>query len=70
VYTIAALLGGGWFVYESHRLYSLAKRGTETVETTNKSAMRVFHGSISYLTVLFLALAVDPFVGGPVFAAL
>jgi protoheme IX farnesyltransferase len=27
--------------------------------------MKVFHGSISYLTVLFLALAVDPFVGAP-----
>jgi protoheme IX farnesyltransferase len=70
VYTIAALLSGGYFVYESHRLYNLAKRGTETPAETNKSAMRVFHGSISYLTVLFLALAVDPFVGGPVFASL
>jgi protoheme IX farnesyltransferase len=27
--------------------------------------MKVFHGSISYLTLLFIALAVDPFVGSP-----
>jgi protoheme IX farnesyltransferase len=27
--------------------------------------MKVFHGSISYLTLLFVALAVDPFVGLP-----
>jgi protoheme IX farnesyltransferase len=67
VYTIVALLSGSWFVYESHRLYALTKRGTESTAVTNKSAMRVFHGSISYLTVLFLALALDPFIGGPVF---
>ena len=30
---------------------------------SNKGAMKVFHGSISYLTLLFIALAVDPFVG-------
>ena len=63
VYTIAALFSGGWFLYESHLLYSRAKAG----EVANKVAMRVFHGSISYLTVLFLALAVDPFIGGAVF---
>jgi protoheme IX farnesyltransferase len=28
--------------------------------------MHVFHGSIAYITFVFLALAVDPFVGGPV----
>jgi protoheme IX farnesyltransferase len=25
-------------------------------------AMRVFHGSITYLSVLFLAVAIDPFL--------
>lgn len=62
VYTAAAVLGGGWFIRESHRLYSLAQQG----RSDNKSAMKVFHGSISYLTVLFLALAIDPFVGSAV----
>lgn len=61
VYTLAAVLSGIWFLAETHRLHNRAQRG----EITDKTAMKVFHGSISYLTVLFLALAVDPFVGGP-----
>jgi protoheme IX farnesyltransferase len=63
VYTVAAAASGAWFIRETHRLHSQARRGT--LET--KAAMKVFHGSISYLTVLFLALAIDPFVGAPVF---
>ncbi|UWX98701.1 heme o synthase [Arthrobacter zhaoxinii] len=59
VYTIAALLSGGWFIAEAHKLHSRAQRE----ELNDKSAMKVFHLSISYLTILFLALAVDPFVG-------
>lgn len=61
VYTVAAVLSGVWFLAETHRLHSRAQH--ENV--TDKTAMKVFHGSISYLTILFLALAVDPFVGGP-----
>ncbi|MDT0181216.1 heme o synthase [Microbacterium sp. ARD31] len=54
VYTASALVFGGWFVYESHRLYNRAVRGTEP------RPMRVFHASITYLTLLFVAIAVDP----------
>ncbi|MBO0895571.1 MULTISPECIES: heme o synthase [Arthrobacter] len=61
VYTLAAVLSGVWFLAETHRLHNRAQH--ETV--TDKTAMKVFHGSISYLTILFLALAIDPFVGGP-----
>ncbi|WP_372498063.1 heme o synthase [Sinomonas terrae] len=61
VYTLAAVAVGGWFLWESHALYSRAQR--EEIE--DKKAMKVFHGSISYLTILFLALAIDPFVGLP-----
>ncbi len=63
VYTVAAAAAGAWFIRETHRLHSKARQGT----LENRAAMKVFHGSISYLTVLFLALAIDPFVGGPVF---
>lgn len=62
-YTIVAVLSGFWFLYESHRLHFHAQRGT----TTGKGAMKVFHGSISYLTLVFIALAVDPFIGSPLF---
>ncbi|MGB4136100.1 MAG: heme o synthase [Microbacterium sp.] len=54
VYTVSALVFGGWFIYESHRLYSQAVRGAEP------RPMRVFHASITYLTLIFLAVAVDP----------
>jgi protoheme IX farnesyltransferase len=54
VYTVTAIGAGVWFIYETHRLYNLAIR-RESV-----SPMRVFHGSISYLTILFLAVAIDP----------
>jgi protoheme IX farnesyltransferase len=53
-YTLAAAASGAWFVYETHRLYALAIRGEEA------RPMRVFHASISYLTLLFLAVAIDP----------
>lgn len=54
VYTVSALVFGAWFIYESHRLYSRAVRGGEP------RPMRVFHASITYLTLLFVAIAVDP----------
>ena len=54
VYTASALVFGGWFIYESHVLYARAVRGTEP------RPMRVFHASITYLTLLFVAIAVDP----------
>ncbi len=54
VYTVSALVFGGWFIYESHRLYNRAVHGTEA------RPMRVFHASITYLTLIFLAVAVDP----------
>jgi len=61
VYTVVAVVSGGWFLFEAHKLY----RNAQHNEVTNKGAMKVFHGSISYLTLLFVALAVDPFVGLP-----
>ncbi|WP_417511700.1 heme o synthase [Microbacterium sp.] len=54
VYTVSALVFGGWFIYESHRLYDQAVRGS------NPRPMRVFHASITYLTLIFVAVAIDP----------
>ena len=54
IYTATALATGTWFVVESYRLYRQAIVG----EISNP--MRLFHGSISYLTLLFLAIAIDP----------
>ncbi len=54
VYTAVALIAGAWFTWESHRLYAEAKVGIP------KNPMRLFHGSISHLTLLFVAIAIDP----------
>jgi protoheme IX farnesyltransferase len=54
VYTVVALGAGAWFILESHRLYSTAIRHGAV------RPMRVFHGSISYLTLVFLAVGIDP----------
>jgi protoheme IX farnesyltransferase len=45
---------GLWFSFESHRLYNEAKRGIP------KNPMKLFHLSITHLTLLFLAVAIDP----------
>ncbi len=54
LYTIVAVTTGAWFVIEAYRLY--AQRHAAEV----KNPMRLFHGSISYLTLLFVAVALDP----------
>ncbi len=53
VYALTALVAGGWFVLETHRLYSRALRGEEV------APMRVFHASIGSLSLLFIGIAVD-----------
>ncbi|MDO5662457.1 MAG: heme o synthase [Brachybacterium sp.] len=59
VYAAAAILCGAWFLYLVIRYTVRAHRGL-----TGKALgpMVVFHASITYLTLLFVALAIDPFV--------
>jgi protoheme IX farnesyltransferase len=54
LYSVVALGSGAWFIYESHRLYGQAIRH-DTV-----TPMRVFHSSITYLTLVFVAAGIDP----------
>ncbi|NHI16751.1 heme o synthase [Microbacterium excoecariae] len=61
VYTACALVFGAWFLYESHRMYTMSVRAAAGVEQGSEARpMRVFHASITYLTLVFLAVAVDP----------
>ncbi|MGO2862845.1 MAG: heme o synthase [Brevibacterium sp.] len=59
VYTVVAVLAGAWFLWSCYALVSRAKKG---LNGTSLRAMKVFHGSITYLSLLFLAVAIDPFV--------
>lgn len=60
-YTAFAVVAGAWFIYESHVLY----RRAQDESLTDKKAMKVFHLSILYLTLLFIGLWIDPFIGSP-----
>ncbi|HET7902587.1 MAG TPA: heme o synthase [Candidatus Nanopelagicales bacterium] len=56
-YAVAAAALGGWFLWEAHALLRRVRRGDKDVR-----AMRLFHGSISYLALLFLVVAIDAFL--------
>jgi len=56
-YAVAAAVLGGWFLWEAHALLRRVRRGEKDVK-----AMRLFHGSISYLALLFLVVAIDAFL--------
>jgi protoheme IX farnesyltransferase len=56
IYVLAAVIGGAWFIAEAHILQGKAKR--DAVD----NPMRLFHFSITYLTVLFIAVGIDPLI--------
>ncbi|GAA4669585.1 heme o synthase [Streptomyces chumphonensis] len=58
-YTAVALAAGGWWLWEAHALQSRAKAGATG---TKLKEMRLFHWSITYVTILFAAVAIDPFL--------
>lgn len=59
IYLVAAVLSGGLFLAEAHRLDSAARAGARNEVLR---PMRLFHYSITYVTVVFLAVAIDPLV--------
>jgi protoheme IX farnesyltransferase len=60
IYALSATILGGAFTYMALRLYQHARIGTADVA----EAMKLFHYSISYLTGLFVLMAVDVLVRG------
>ncbi|MEV0647140.1 heme o synthase [Phytomonospora sp. NPDC050363] len=56
LYAGVALVTGGLFCLEAHRMYARARRDEDL------KPMRLFHWSTTYLTLLFVALAVDTFL--------
>ncbi len=57
IYTVAAVASGALFLAEAHRLLSRARAG---VADDALRPMRLFHFSITYLTILFVGVALDP----------
>ncbi len=57
VYTVTAVVAGALFGLRAVEFAVALRRGT------GSRPMRLFRLSITYLSLLFLAVAVDPFVG-------
>ncbi|CAJ63214.2 putative protoheme IX farnesyltransferase [Frankia alni ACN14a] len=56
VYLVSAVVVGAWFLAEAHRIDRRTRRGDDP------RPMRLFHMSITYLTLLFVAIAVTAVV--------
>ncbi len=59
IYLAGAVAAGALFMREAHRLLQRARAGASAAALR---PMRLFHFSITYLSVLFVAVAVDPLV--------
>jgi protoheme IX farnesyltransferase len=62
IYMITAAVGGAVFLYLVTRMWGMAQAGT----VAGRDAMRVFGFSITYLTVLFVAMAADVLISAHV----
>ncbi len=60
LYPVAAVVLGAVFLLEAHRMWGRA-RGTEELSVIQP--MRLFHSSNLYLSLLFVAVALDPLLG-------
>jgi protoheme IX farnesyltransferase len=58
---VASVLGAG-FLVEAHLMWHRARRSNEL---TDVRPMRLFHWSNMYLSLLFVAVALDPLIHGP-----
>ena len=57
-YRVVAVVAGVWFMWQSYAL----QRSVQSGVASAKPAMRLFHGSITYLSLIFLAVGIDPFL--------
>ncbi|MGH3431055.1 MAG: heme o synthase, partial [Mycobacteriales bacterium] len=57
IYGVSAIALGGWFLFQVVRLHRAVVTDALTLRP-----MRVFHASITYLTLLFAAIAIDVLV--------
>jgi protoheme IX farnesyltransferase len=63
VYVSVAGVAGAWFIVEAHLLYRRA------IERHDAKPMRVFHTSITYLTLVFIAVGIDPLLHVPLLSS-
>ncbi|GAA2043947.1 MULTISPECIES: heme o synthase [Streptomyces] len=59
-YPAVALAAGAWWLWEAHALQARARAG---ITGSKLKEMRLFHWSITYVSLIFIAVAIDPFIG-------
>lgn len=57
LYSVIALASGALFLFEAYALRSRVRKNLDDL-----NPMRLFHWSISYLSLIFLAIGIDPFL--------
>jgi protoheme IX farnesyltransferase len=57
LYSSIAIASGALFIYEAYALQSRVRKNLDEL-----NPMRLFHWSISYLSLVFLAIGIDPFL--------
>ncbi|WP_420914177.1 heme o synthase [Arsenicicoccus piscis] len=66
IYLASAVLAGALFLVEAHRLLARAQDPGNATMASLKP-MRLFHYSITYVTLLFMAVAIDPLFHFPIY---
>lgn len=62
IYVILASASGIWFLFEAHKLKRLVENLDAGSNEIDKLAMKLFHGSISYLAIIFFAVGLDALI--------
>jgi protoheme IX farnesyltransferase len=57
LYSVVAVASGALFIYEAYALRSRVRQ-----DLNELNPMRLFHWSITYLSLVFLAIGIDPFI--------
>jgi protoheme IX farnesyltransferase len=57
LYSVIAIASGVLFMYEAYALQTRVRKNLDDL-----NPMRLFHWSISYLSLIFLAIGIDPFL--------
>ncbi|MFE0690628.1 heme o synthase [Streptomyces sp. JH002] len=58
-YPAVAVAAGVWWLWEAHTLQARARAG---MTGSRLKEMRLFHWSITYVSLIFIAVAIDPFL--------
>lgn len=62
IYSTLAIVSGAWFLKSAHTLKSQIRNTSLAQKETDKSAMKLFHGSITYLSIIFFAVGLDALI--------